>query len=219
MVSPLMRMVLSILGLVLLVASPGLCALEVTVQGLFNGAAVLTVDGQQHFVKVGERSPEGVLLVAADTRKAVVEIDTERHTLRLDRQIKSVFNQPEANPEVSIRRDSNNQYKTRATINGHSLEVLVDTGASSVVVNLEAAERLRIDYRNGTPTKVTTASGVADAFIVHLNTVNVGAITVNHVQGVVVDGSHPPVGLLGMSFLEHVSMREDSGVMYLKSRY
>lgn len=219
MVSRSMRWLWLMPGMLLLVASPGLWALDVTVQGLFKGAAVLTIDGQQHFVKVGERSPEGVLLVAADTRRAIVEIDAQRQTLTLSRRIKSVFNQPAPDPEVLIRRNRNNQYLTRATINGRNLEVLVDTGASSVVVNAGEAERLRIDYRNGTPTKVNTASGVADAFIVNLESVNVGGITVSHVQGVVVDGSHPPVGLLGMTFLEHVTLREDSGVMYLKSRY
>ena len=48
-------------------------ALDITVVGLFAGKAVVTVNrGAPRTLSVGEQTPEGVRLVSADSRQAVL---------------------------------------------------------------------------------------------------------------------------------------------------
>ena len=193
-------------------------ALDIQVQGLFPNAAVLVIDGRQQLLKRGKRSPEGVLLVSANTRQAVVEIDGKRHVLGLSRRITTKYNEV-SRKEVSIRRNRFNQYITRAQINGRRLQVLIDTGANKVAMNSKDARLLGIDYLGGEPTQIATASGVSKAFLVSLRSIEIGGIRVSSVKGYVVEGNFPTTLLLGMSFLEHVQMREENNILYLKSKY
>lgn len=202
-----------------LLFSQTLLALDIQAQGLLKGAAVLTIDGRQQLLKVGNRSPEGVLLVSADPKQAMIEIDGQRHTLTLSRHITSNYNPTLAATEVSIRRNNFNQYITDARLNGRRLSVLVDTGANAIALNTGDAQRIGLDYKSGTQTKVQTASGLADAYMVKLRSVNVGGINVDNVDGFVIDGDFPQMVLLGMSFLEHVDLREEGGILYLKGKH
>lgn len=199
--------------------SPALQALEVRAEGLLKGAAILIINDRRQLLKEGEGSPEGVVLVSANPKQAVIEYQGQRQTLTLSRRISSVFQQREQALEVTIHRNDNRQYLTEAFINGHLLTVIVDTGANSVVISAEAARRMGIAYQTGAPAKANTAGGERDAWIIQLDSVSVGGIVARHIQAVVIEGSHPANGLLGMSFLEHVDMRESGGVLHLRARH
>lgn len=214
----LKRFVQGALVLLWMLSSDPVLALNIQVQGLFKNTAVLVIDGRQRMLKAGARSPEGVLLVSADTHKAVVEIDGKRQVLSLSRQISTNYN-PVSRPEVSIRRNQFNQYITRAEINGRRMQVLIDTGANNVAMNSNDARRLGIDYLGGEPAKVSTAGGVSSAYVVKLRSIEIGGITVHNIKGFVVDGNFPTTLLLGMSFLEHVNLREQNNILYLKGKY
>ncbi len=105
------------------------------------------------------------------------------------------------------------QYITTAEINGRQIQVLVDTGASSVAMSETHANALGIDHYNGTPIRTVTASGEASARLVTLNSVSVGGIRVDNVRSAVVDGDFPQMVLLGMSFLQHVKMQDENGLL------
>ena len=62
---------------------------------------------------------------------------------------------------------------------------------------------------------VETASGQVSAWIIILPSVSVGGIRVESVQASVVEGDFPATVLLGMTFLRHVKLQEDSGVLSL----
>ena len=193
-------------------------ALEVVALALFQDAALLELDGRQQLLRVGQTSPAGIHLLSASPREAVVVIDGKRRHLVLDQRISGEYQQREA-VEISIARNSRRQYLTSAAINGQTITVLVDTGANTVAMSASHAQQLGIDYRRGEPRSVATASGVSPAFAVNLREVDVGGIAVNNVPAVVIDGGFPLQVLLGTSYLEHVLMREENGVMYLKERY
>lgn len=205
------------LGILLVLALPCL-ATEVQVQGLFKGAAVLLVDGKQRMLKVGSRSPEGVLLVYADTKKATIEVDGKRHQLTLSKRIATQYERAPRS-EVAIVRNATNQYITDANINGKRIKVLVDTGATAVALSSKDAKRLGIRYKKGKPSQAVTASGVAKAYEVTLERISLGAITVRNVSAMVIEGGFPVQVLLGMSYLNHVNIREQGGTMYLQSKY
>ncbi len=212
------RPILRILLLFLIVKAPVGIALEVFAQGLFKGAAVLVIDGKRSLLKVGKRSVEGVLLVESNPKQAVVEIDGRRETLTLSRRISSQYNEA-AKKELAIRRNDANQFITTATINGVRKQVLVDTGANTVAMSSAHARLIGLDYKRGRPGRVRTASGDVDAFSLNLDTVIVGGIQVNTVMAFVIEGSFPETILLGMTYLNHVNMREQDGILYLQAKY
>mgnify|MGYP000106029459 FL=1 len=48
--------------------------IDIMVVGLFKDKAVVEVDGNQHLLSVGETSPEGLKLLAANSNNATFEI-------------------------------------------------------------------------------------------------------------------------------------------------
>ena len=134
--------------------------------------------------------------------------------LGISRRIGSNFEQPKEQV-VTIQRDAKLQYQTNATINGRSIQVLVDTGANVVAMSSAHAQTLGLDYSAGIPSRVETASGMVDAHLVNLASVSVGGIQVRNVRATVVEGNFPMTILLGMTYLEHVKMEENNGVLSL----
>jgi len=203
----------------LLGAFPVQAVERVRVMALFADKAMLQIDGRQQLLKAGQRSPEGVLLVSANAREAVLEIDGRRETYGLGSQIGGTFAQRQA-VEVRIWADSRGGYRTTGSINGRMTEMLVDTGATSVAMSEIEARRLGIPYRvEGEPSGVRTASGFARAWSVTLDRVQVGEITLQRVEAVVIEGSNPAQVLLGMSFLGRVKIEQQGTVMVLQSRF
>ena len=213
-----MRSIPLLLITLLLVAAYAAASPRVQVVGLFPGAAVLNVDGQRKLVRVGQTGPGGVQVVSADSAGAVLRVEgVERH-YPLSRELSGGYAEPERK-QLSIAKGQGGHYWVAGSINGHPVQFLVDTGATSVAINENQARRLGIDYRvNGKQVVVGTASGTAKAWRVHLNSVKVGAINVMGVEAVVVEGSSPTEALLGMSFLGRVSWREDQGLLRLESK-
>ena len=213
-----MRSVALLLVTLLLVSAHATASPRVQVVGLFPGAAVLNVDGQRKLVRVGQTGPGGVQVVSADSAGAVLRVEgVERH-YPLSRELSGGYAEPERK-QLSIAKGQGGHYWVAGSINGHPVQFLVDTGATSVAINENQARRLGIDYRvNGKQIVVGTASGTAKAWRVHLNSVKVGAINVMGVEAVVVEGSSPTEALLGMSFLGRVSWREDQGLLRLESK-
>lgn len=215
----LVLMAVWVIMLVLLSVSPSSAQSHIQVRALFKGAAVLEIDGKQQLLKVGKTSPEGVTLVAADPHKAVVEIDGTQQTLTLSKQISSSYQVVEKR-EISIPINRADQYLTTAQINGRRVQVLIDTGANMMAMSSAVAKQIGISYPAGKPTAVViTASGKMPAYPIRLDSVDVGGIRANRIDAIIIEGEYPEVTLLGMTYLKHVTLREEGGIMYLKSKY
>jgi aspartyl protease family protein len=211
-----MRKLLSIATLITLalVAGGSFAATpSIEVEALFPDTAVLKIDGQRKTLKVGQ-SFGGVTLVAAYSRTATLEVDGQQMVVGISRRIGSSYQEPKEQV-VTIARNAMLQYNTTARINGRKVQVMVDTGANVVAMSSAQAQALGIDYSAGTPSKVETASGVIPAHIVTLRSVSVGGILVNNVRASVVEGEFPATILLGMTYLQHVKMKEHNGVLSL----
>jgi len=203
--------------LALLLALSPLTHADIVVLGLFKGAALIKADGQQKLLKVGQ-TWRGVTLIEANAKEGVADYNGERITLKVSGHISTNYAKP-ATRQVVIRKNENHQYITTASINGRSTQVLVDTGANIVAMNSAQARALGVDISKGERSQVTTASGQAYAHRVMLDTVNVGGIEVPHIQATVIDGNHPEMVLLGVSFLQHVQMTEKDGILMLTSKF
>lgn len=192
---------------------------EILVRGLLKNMVVLEVNGVQRMIKAGKTSPEGIKLISSNTKEAVIEIDGKRQTLTLTRRIGGGSYSEPVKEEVRIASGVGGHFFTPGRINNRPVNFLVDTGATGVVLNSLIAKKLRIDYLNGTPTMIQTASGVNKAFRVMLQSVSVGTVKVNQVEAVVNEGAFPVDILLGNTYLSRVDMRIDNGVLVLKAKY
>ena len=205
------------MGLLCCLLAPVCFGVQVEAKMLGNGLAVLIIDGQQRLLREGTRSPEGILLVSANTKQAVLEIEGKRKNITLSHAIGTQFRAADKT-EIRIAGGSGGHHRTSGLINGTSVEFLVDTGASLVAMNYMEAERLHIDYRAGQRIRVDTANGATEAFLVTLSSVSVGNIVVNEVEAAVSTTESPSVILLGNSYLSKVDLTIDQGVMVLKEK-
>ncbi len=194
-------------------------AIDVNVVGLFAGKAVITVDrGAPRTLSVGERTPEGVRLVAADHKAAVVEIEGKRLTLEMGQHFESP-EQTGTRSTVTLAPDSRGHFVVDGQINGSHMRFLVDTGATFVSLPATEAARLGIDLRNARRGFSQTANGAVPVYRVMLESVTVGTVTIYNVEANVHGGPGLDVALLGMSFLNRTEMRRDGGNLTLVKRF
>lgn len=207
-------------GLMLLVQIPLAAAVEsIQVLALFSGKAMVSIDGRQRMLSQDQRSPEGVLLISANSREAVLEIDGVEQSYQLGQQINTRYQATEE-AEAKIWLNGGDRYTTVGSINGRTVNFLVDTGATSVAMSSVEAKRLAIPYRlNGKQIVVSTASGYARGYAITLDRVKVGDIQLHNVGATVIEGSSPRQVLLGMTFLGRVTMVDQGEFMVLKKKY
>lgn len=195
-------------------------ATDVSVVGLFSGAAIVTINGgAQKLLRAGDKTPGGVKLISANSTQAVLEIDGKRTTLELGQGASTGGAQASSGQaSVTLTADAQGHFITQGSINGQATRFIVDTGATTVAMGSADAKRLGISYLNGERGYSSTANGIAQVYRVSLNNVKVGAISLNGVTGTVHEGAMPVV-LLGMSFLNRVNMKREGDSMILTKRY
>ena len=205
-------------GLIILLLAVAAQAHELQVKMLAQGSALIEINGKPRMLRNGVTSPEGVKLVSADGKQAVVEVNGQRQTLTLNRLISTRFQKTEQT-EVRIASGRGGHYYTPGRINGMPVEFVVDTGATGVSMNRLEAERLGIDYRAGVPVMVGTANGTVKKYQVVLDRVAVGDIELRQVAAVVSSTESPTVILLGNTFLSRLEISIDQGVLLLRKKH
>ena len=194
-------------------------AQEVKVLGLFEGRALLAVDGgKPRTVREGE-TYVGVKLISANSEEAVVSVSGKRQRLKLGEGIYSTATIPSGSATVTLNSDASGPFITSGTINGAAMRFLVDTGATMVSMGLQDARRAGVNYLEGTRGHSQTANGVTPVYKVRLSNVKLGDITLNDVDGLVHENNSLPVVLLGMSFLGQLEMRREGKSLTLSKRY
>ncbi len=191
----------------------------ILVLGLFKDRAIIRIGDKQRMLRVGEKTPEGVTLIEADSEKAVLEIKGKKETYFLGQHVSSHFKPAEIKGEANIW-PVNGMYMVGGTINGHPVKFMVDTGATWISMNSHHAKRIGLDYRvSGKRSSVSTASGVEQVFVINLDRVKIGDIELHHVEAAVLEGRSPTEILLGMSFLDRVEIERKGQVMTLKKKW
>lgn len=205
------------LAFILLLAGSTVLAADISVVGLFPNKAVLVVDGRPpKTYSVGASIADGIKLVAADQSSATIDVGGKRQTIAIGEHVNR--NAPSGRASVTLQADGRGHYMVQGQINGGTVRMLLDTGATAVALPASEAARLGINYKAGRQVYVNTANGAAPAYLVSLNTVKVGDIEVNQVDAVVQEQGLPFI-LLGMSFLNRTEMRREGEQMVLTKRF
>ena len=119
---------------------------------------------------------------------------------------------PAGERSVRIRKRTDSHFIANVTVNGATVSMLVDTGASTVVLRQQDARKLGIDVvglRYTVP--VQTANGLAYAAHVRLKNVAIGPISLSGIDALVAQPNVLKESLLGMSFLSRLRSYEFSG--------
>jgi len=209
------------IALLFLLASGAAVAADINVHALTAGKAVISIDGgRPRTLTAGQTTPEGVKLISASSESATFEVDGRQQT-RATGQGAAVANTAPARGgnSVILTADSRGHFITTGVVNGISLQFMVDTGATSVVLPSADARRAGVNYLAGGRVLTQTANGVVPVYTVKLDTLRVGDITVNNVDAAVIEGDRLPLALLGMSFLNRMEMKRDGMTLTLIRRY
>jgi clan AA aspartic protease (TIGR02281 family) len=106
-----------------------------------------------------------------------------------------------------VMPDRSGQFQTAVEIEGQRIEMLVDTGASVVLLSFEDADRIGLRPMPGDFTMpIATANGRSFAALAHLRDVRLGRIQVHDVVAyIAARGAVTGSSLLGMSFLSKLN--------------
>ena len=216
-----MRLIQMIGVLVALIPLNTFADTRVNVVGLFSGKAVLVINGgAPRTLAVGQASPEGVKLISADSSLAMLEIEGKRRELAMGQGAAIAASSGTTSAgSMTLYANPDGHFLGEGTINGKPVRFLVDTGATAVSMSSAQARRLGIDYVAGHESASSTAAGVVRSWNVTLNMVKLGSITLNQVDGTVIDGDSPPIVLLGMSALNRIDMKRDGIAMTLTKKF
>jgi aspartyl protease family protein len=197
-------------------------AADINLIGIFGNKATLMVDGgKPRTLAVGDVSPEKIKLLSVAADSAVVEIDGKRETLRLGNQRIAAARNDGGAQRVVLVGDAKGHFLTTVVVNGVSMQFLVDTGATSVTIGADDAKRANVRYTPADRAVMQTANGLVVAYKVKFDTVKLGEITLNNVDGTVLEGNAlgGRFGLLGMSFLSRTDMKREGETLTLIKRF
>jgi aspartyl protease family protein len=119
---------------------------------------------------------------------------------------------------VRIKRGWTGHFVANAKIKDKGVEMIVDTGASTVVLRHEDAKKLGINMRSLRYTvPVQTANGSSYAARVELDSITIGKVGLRGVEALIAKPGSLHQSLLGMSFLSRLRSYEFAGE-YLELR-
>lgn len=190
---------------------------HVVVIGLLGQKALLRIDGLQHTLAAGEKAG-GVTVLEVTRQDTLLRINKREVRLAMGKDTGGIARR-EGGASVEIGMNGYGQFITGGQINGRVVQFLVDTGANTVSMTTGDARAMGLDYKRlGERTGIMTAGGQVSGWVVTLNTVQVGPITVRNVLATVRESNDNAPILLGMTFLSRVSMQHEQNRLRLTGR-
>jgi aspartyl protease family protein len=209
------------LAITLIVAAASTHAQSVALAGMLGSKALLIVDGSTPKSVAAGETHQGVKVISTAGDQAVIEQDGKRRTVRVGDAPVSLGGAGASagrGTRITLNESSGGHFMTAGQINGRAVQFMVDTGATSIAMGVQDAERAGIAYKTGQPVRMSTANGNTEGFRIKLNSVRVGDVEVFDVDAVVIPQPMPFL-LLGNSFLSRFQMRRENSLMTLDKRY
>lgn len=151
-----------------------------------------------------ERRPSRVLVMArrASDSVAVVTEAPERPQWR----------------ELVVRRQGNQPFIVAGQINGQAVDLLIDTGATTVAVSQELAQRLGL--RRGQARQINTASGITVGYTTVLQRLSVGELQLDNVAAIILPAMRSGRQvLLGMNALAEFELNQRGDTLVLRHKH
>lgn len=150
-----------------------------------------------------------LLFLVALTANAVVSYKDPQRATRASGTVSDFWRQRESAYAVQIPRGSNGDFVVQTKINGAATAMVIDTGATSVVLTYETAKAVGLplellEYN----VDVQTAGGHTKAARLWLDRMSIGKLEERSVSALVVPHGQMTTNLLGMSFLDRLESFE-----------
>jgi aspartyl protease family protein len=194
---------------------------RISLYAVFEGKAMLMVEGSRRMVPVGGATAEGVHLLSVAADRVEIEYQGRRQVLTLGAYVEPGLGEESGGyhpAKTVLWADGSGFFHADGLINGFPVKFLVDTGASNIAISTDLAKRIGIVTENTPKGLAGTAGGFTGVSRVTLRNVAVGDITLHNVEAGVLTGSFPQTPLLGMSFLGQLDMLREGSRLELKAR-
>ena len=191
-------------------------AASVAFSGMLGDKALLIIDGQARGVAVGA-TVQGVKLVRIDGTQAQIEAGGKPQTLRMGGTAVVAGDSGGGGSRIVLPVGAGGHYSGLGAINGHTVQFLVDTGATTIAMGADVATQIGLDPANSTQSAAMTANGLVATRTITLGKVTIGDVTIYNVEAMVVPHAMPVV-LLGNSYLSHFQMHSDSNSLVLDKK-
>lgn len=205
------------LGSLCFLLSLSVGAQEVGLAGIIGSKALLMINGAPPRSVAQGSTVDGVKVVAVQGDQVIIEIGGRKRPLRVGQHAVGLVPDGAAD-KVVLKADGQGHFFTTGVINGVSVRLLVDTGASMISLGASDARRMGLDFNRGQKGLSQTANGQVVVSKIQLDNVRVGGVTLHQVDAVI-HQTDMPIALLGMSFLNRMEMQRDGNTMTLKKRF
>jgi aspartyl protease family protein len=207
-------------ALALLAVAHGAYGQTVVLSGILGTKALLVVEGAAPKAVAPGETFRGVKVISTQNDNAVLEIAGQRQTARVGGAPVSVGTAvgPGSGVRIVLSASSGGHFVSQGTVNARPVQFLVDTGATAVGIGVSDAERIGLNYKQGTPVQLATANGVTQGWKVQLSSVRLNDVEIREVEAVVTPYAMPYV-LLGNSFLTRFQMTRNNEQMVLEKRF
>ena len=203
----------------MVVTSAGAQAQSVALAGMLGTKALLVVNGTTPKTVAAGETHEGVKVISTSGDQAVVEQGGKRSTLRVGEAPVNMGSSKSGGKgnRIVLVAGSGGHFITAGQINGKAVQFMVDTGATSVAMGAQDAERMGVNFKASQPVMMSTANGNVQGYRIKLDSVRVGDVEVFGVDAVVTPQPMPFM-LLGNSFLTRFQMQRENDQMTLTKR-
>ncbi|ESY02492.1 TIGR02281 family clan AA aspartic protease [Mesorhizobium sp. LNJC405B00] len=119
--------------------------------------------------------------------------------------------------KVLVAADERGHFTSAFKLNGRQIDGMIDTGATLVAINTSTARRIGISLNpSDFSHQVNTANGAIRAAVVNIDRLQIGKISVDNIQAVVLDDKALRTNLIGMSFLQRLAKYQvENGTLLL----
>lgn len=206
---------LAVAALLLIGAASVATAQTVSLSGSMGDRALLVINGAPKTLATGA-THQGVKLVSVGANEAVVEIAGKRAQLTLGGSQVNLGGAASegTGQQIVLTAGSGGHFITAGSINGQTIQFMVDTGATAIAIGQADADRMGLRYKDGPRGFAQTANGNVPIHHVKLRVVRVGDVNIYDVDAMVIPVSMPHA-LLGNSFLTRFQMKRVNDRMTL----
>jgi len=119
--------------------------------------------------------------------------------------------------QIELARNSHGHYIFNGEINQKPVTFLVDTGAT--ITSIPSGLQQYLGLEAGQSFRVSTANGIATAYMTHLDEVMLGKIRLTNVKASLNPGLPDNSILLGMNVLKHLELVQRANSLIIRQVY
>lgn len=116
--------------------------------------------------------------------------------------------------EVTLQRNRYGHYNVTGSINGHTVEFFLDTGATDISVPASVADR--IGLKRLYETSFYTANGIAKGYGTRIEQAGIGDIVLHDLKASINPNVDDEIILLGMAFLKRIEFTQRGDLLILR---